>query len=970
MANTSTICVLVASTVNPTELDIRAPLAFPNPAHLPTSIRSQQRGMIPFRLKMAYLRFLDFKHMGLPIPANASNRIDLFIFAHNNMRKSDPPEEWRFALKELCKAFELKTPLKIMQKLRYVVQLLTRSLETLLNRDEFIPDTDLTLVNKNAVKYRQTSRTVSSTIGVGADELMPLISWAIIQSNSPKIEQAVWLCSEYRHHCLQMGECAYVLTQVSSALEFCKESLYNSFDINEEDFNRNLRLFEITQDLIAYCRKGSVPNVKISIENGADVNGLTPEQDDRPLSAAVRSQNMEVLKILLENNDLDINARICPYHCEGSRLDENTPSNLQDCTPLMIASMAGLKSIVDVLLSFGADRYLFNEGEETAASLAFVAGHYTIAQMLLADPEFMSLGKAVQSNNLFYVEGLLLQSVTDVNTVMDTGYEGNTPIFDAITNANMNIINALVDHRNIDLQARNADSDSVLIWLCKATNPLLNDNLRAEIACILLKHKAPRDALDRFQKGALDCIPICSQSMDESTVDDTVVWEYFKQLRFPHLASVLYFDPTVHMVYNLARERKRDGVMSLLQQGCDPNQHCPTSLYTALIAASFNNDIALIKVLLNCPTIDVNKSGQNQMTALHYACENSFIDVIALLLQNGASRDIRNSYGETPLDCAVRNGHDSAADCIRFDPAKISICLAAKHGDLRVIEALVLQGVSINNRKRHIIDGKDEINHYLATPLIAAVSFGQKVLIKKLLSSTTFVIDVDMTDELGKSALVYATLSGEEDIVLYLLKKGCNRYLRDNEGMTAADWAAKKGFSSICNILRCDSSVSSVHNAIILGDIDATIAFFKQDPNPNERWHSRSAMYSHQMTLPVLGDVALQPCEGDTPLVVAAKYNQLPLIQLLLRAPEIDINLSDCIGKTPLMHAAQKGFEAVALLLLRSKANRYCLDYAGGKAVDYALKEGRTDMAFILKADPYCVFIQDCADTGDVSLVD
>lgn len=232
-------------------------------------------------------------------------------------------------------------------------------------------------------------------------------------------------------------------------------------------------------------------------------------------------------------------------------------------------------------------------------------------------------------------------------------------------------------------------------------------------------------------------------------------------------------------------------------------------------------------------------------------------------------------------------------------------------------------------------------------------------------------------------------------MVLFLLKRSADRNARDGNGEKAADWAKKNSHQSVYMILVCDPAVSSVHAAIREGNVEATVAFFKQKPDPNQRWflnHPTTATASSVANAQMSRNVSQQQqqqqvmassqqngpmptmaiegvLDGEPPLVVAAKFNRVAIMNILFRAPGIDIDMVDTFGKTALMHAAECGHEESVLLLLKHRANRYAMDYSQQTALHYAERNRHASVVDVLEADPYKVFIHDVCEQGAVGLV-
>ncbi|CAF2388658.1 unnamed protein product [Rotaria sp. Silwood2] len=73
------------------------------------------------------------------------------------------------------------------------------------------------------------------------------------------------------------------------------------------------------------------------------------------------------------------------------------------------------------------------------------------------------------------------------------------------------------------------------------------------------------------------------------------------------------------------------------------------SVVSELYSSCRNNDITRVKELITTLTLDdIDRIEQNGSTALHVASYYGHTEIVRLLLERGASRSIRNSYGYTP----------------------------------------------------------------------------------------------------------------------------------------------------------------------------------------------------------------------------------------------------------------------------------------------------------------------------------
>jgi ankyrin repeat protein len=113
-------------------------------------------------------------------------------------------------------------------------------------------------------------------------------------------------------------------------------------------------------------------------------------------------------------------------------------------------------------------------------------------------------------------------------------------------------------------------------------------------------------------------------------------------------------------------------VRALLEAGADvnlPDNEGITPLMAAIIRGRVVDlSLARMVTLLLLRGADPNQQDKNGNTALHHAVETSMIDAIPILIEYGASLEIANNQGQTPLDLAK---YGLTAETLRAAAAKV-----------------------------------------------------------------------------------------------------------------------------------------------------------------------------------------------------------------------------------------------------------------------------------------------------------
>jgi ankyrin repeat protein len=1064
--------------------------------------------------RIAFLRFLTLEDLGLTLELPLSlDYISKLLRFGNMSGESDGSisssrqfrEDWNIAMSEVVDALSKmsRSPSDVSRRIQSAVALAMSAAERYLATGNVYREQVMTVPvypkDKRsstgvAEEYRNMFRKMpaGATLinqhrpALGADELLPMVTWLLIQANPQTAELCLCYCSEFLNPELARGQAYYNLAQVMSALEFIKsagpDELLCSMHPSgaegdqEEEIKTQRRkvlakyasFYNSSLNLLKACKRGDVHGVEKWLDRGADINMYSPDQRNTPLTMAVRYSQKDVMKKLLTYIPSKSNKNDDPK----TILDVNLPVGIINAdlpphriTALHIAVSIGDTEAVIELLKAGADRYAKDREGHDPLDVAIKAEFSEIAKVLLADPEVHALVPAVLSGHVAIVEGLLKQGA--VVDAIDSNY-GISALIAAIHAMHECILAILLSQYKIcsqimlsgiiaagqitlqpfSLDSKDSSGATALMWCGKAKSLVhglksavqaqqdyyysleevdpqnvrdIDDLTRMKLAIRLCAAGANRYVVDHEGRsafwwaihggGAADDLDLTTKQLREklqvaqekSKKTSSSLISVLDVCKFPRLAAVLYYDPEKFSIFELARDNCFEGVRALLDQGADPNSVCPVDGYSAILAAAYNSNSSILELLVADRRTDLNFCNYRMgaFTALHYCASRGDAVMCGRLLYAGACRTPQSKTGKTPYDLAMERGHKLAADVCRYDPEKVSICLAAKHGDIGITRILLLQGVSINTSRRHkTLTGKSK--NQLYSPLIAACVYGRVDYIQFLFAVSDGAFDphrndecirretllVDLANPDGNTALMCAAMVGNEQIVLLLLNRGnANRYLVDAGGRTAADWAQRYEHKVVHEILINDPERCSIHHCAARGDLRSVVALLKQKVETNLRFageatsrgtsihpppsQAPAATSSLSPSSPSLASIPPPPpptqlhyfIMGETPLAVAARFNALPILRLLLQAPDILIDARDEEGVTALGRAAQTGHEDCVLELLNHKANRYI---GKKKPVDLALASGHVTVAALIEADAERVSCHDLVESGRV----
>eukprot|EP00971_Amphidinium_carterae_P231483 4593966-Amphidinium_carterae.2 len=92
---------------------------------------------------------------------------------------------------------------------------------------------------------------------------------------------------------------------------------------------------------------------------------------------------------------------------------------------------------------------------------------------------------------------------------------------------------------------------------------------------------------------------------------------------------------------------------------------------TPLMIASFNGYESVVQVLLEAPSIEVNRRNKYDSTAMHYAAQHGHAPSLSMLVKSSAEVHAVDKSGNCPLAFAAKYGHIDAVRAVleaRGDP--------------------------------------------------------------------------------------------------------------------------------------------------------------------------------------------------------------------------------------------------------------------------------------------------------------
>ncbi|XP_048239007.1 uncharacterized protein LOC124117623 [Haliotis rufescens] len=614
------------------------------------------------------------------------------------------------------------------------------------------------------------------------------------------------------------------------------------------------------------------------VSKGADIT-LTDDDNDNILHLACRGGKKPLVEYLLPKTDI------------------NKRGNMGR-TPVMNAAWRGKKDVFDFLVSKGADMTLTDDCNDSILHLACEGGNKPLVEYLLPK--------------------------TDINK---RGNMGWTPVMNAAWRGKKDVFDFLVS-KGADMTLTDDCNDSILHLACEGGNKPLVEYLLPKTDINKRGNMGRTPVMNAAWKGKKDVFDfLVSKGADITLTDDENNNILHLACRAGNKPLVEYLLPKTDInkrgnmgrtpVMNAVRKGKKDVFDFLVSLGADITLTDDDNDNILHLACRGGNK-ALVEYLL--PKTDINKRGNMGRTPVMNAAWKGKKDVFDFLVSKGADITVTDDENNNILHLACRAGNKPLVVYLlpktdinkRGNMGRTPVMTAAWRGKKGVFDFLVSKGADITLTD----DDNDNILHL-------ACRGGKKPLVEYLLPKT----DINIRGNVGLTPLMTATVNGKKDVFDFLVSKGADITLTDDDKNNILHLACEGGNKPLVEYLLPKMDINC-HG--------------KRGWTPVMKGAYSGKKDTFELLLSKRANPSLTGDDNDTLLHAASRGGNIDIVRHVIG--DFDINTRGWKGHTPLMLAVAGGHTDVVDFLVDHGADVNVVDNDGDGILHLACEKGNLKM--------------------------
>jgi ankyrin repeat protein len=370
-----------------------------------------------------------------------------------------------------------------------------------------------------------------------------------------------------------------------------------------------------------------------------------------------------------------------------------------------------------------------------------------------------------------------------------------------------------------------------------------------------------------------------------------------------------------------------------------PGEEQQARLNQQLIAAAWDNDLRRARSLI-ARGANVNAKDNTVQSAYLISTSEGYLELLDLMLKNGADVDSKDSFNGTGLIRAADRGHADIAG--RLVQADVNINHINNLGWTALHEAIILgdgSGRYVDTVRVLVAAGADlrlPSQRDKISPMEHATAKGHNEITQVLRTA----LDADRPPKQGaEQRLLAAAERGDATAAALAMRAGADLETRDKRGRTPLLVAVTEDQLAVARLL------------IYLGaDPDAL------DDQHDTPWLVTGVTGSVDMLevlLPAGPDLTIRNRFGGTSLIPASERGHVAYVRRAVRTG-IDINHVNDLGWTALLEAVilgdgSKRYQQIVTILLEAGADSQIADRDGVTPLQHAGRRGQSEVAIILR---------------------